>query len=185
STGLPRPSGSALVWHRPTYASGLHFSGFAPSLRLPPPWSFVTPAPPWLPGYTPLRRSPAPSALPRPSGSSSSPWLIGSPSPPWAPPPLAPPLSPFFTHGSSFLSSPWLFLFPLWLLHLLSPPRTLFVILPGIRPPPESPPKFPLMPPSVVVYGVRMHLLGGEWYIKIMDLCCGVLPLFLFLFFLI
>ncbi|KAI2658312.1 DNA-directed RNA polymerase II subunit RPB1 [Labeo rohita] len=32
STGLPRPSSSALVWRRPSYASGLHSSGFASSL---------------------------------------------------------------------------------------------------------------------------------------------------------
>ncbi|KAI2661347.1 Serine--tRNA ligase [Labeo rohita] len=42
STGLPRPSGSALVSHQPSAASGLHASGSASSLqpsgsvRLPP-----------------------------------------------------------------------------------------------------------------------------------------------------
>ncbi len=33
SAGLPRPSGTALVWRRPSCTSGLHSSGFASSLH--------------------------------------------------------------------------------------------------------------------------------------------------------
>ncbi|KAI2657357.1 DNA-directed RNA polymerase II subunit RPB1 [Labeo rohita] len=43
STGLPRPSGSALIGRRPAIASGLHSSGCASSL--PPPQLSVAPAP--------------------------------------------------------------------------------------------------------------------------------------------
>lgn len=51
STGLPRPSSSALVWCRPSCASSLHSSGsFIP---LAPPQSSVTPALPWPFGSTP------------------------------------------------------------------------------------------------------------------------------------
>ncbi|KAI2661197.1 Highly reducing polyketide synthase 19 [Labeo rohita] len=63
---------------------------------------------------------------------------------------LAPPSGPPW----SFLSSPWL-LFPPLLLLPLPPPWTLFAVLL------LSPPEFPLMPPSVVIYGARTCLPGG------------------------
>ncbi len=90
STGLPRPSGSTLVGHQLALASGLHSSDFGTSLC--PSGSSLPPAPLRLSGSPPAPRSPEPSALPWPSGSSPSRWPCGSPSPPWAPLPLAPQL---------------------------------------------------------------------------------------------
>ncbi len=59
SAGLPHPSGSALVWRRPSCASGLHSSGCTSSLcpsdffiSSAPPQSSVAPAP--SSGSTPL-----------------------------------------------------------------------------------------------------------------------------------
>ncbi len=82
STGLPRPSGSALVGRRPAIASGLRSSGYASSLHPTGSVGLLPPAsstwvlgrsgfgsPPW---------SPEPSAPPWPPRSSASPWLVGS-----------------------------------------------------------------------------------------------------------
>ncbi|KAI2657389.1 RHO1 GDP-GTP exchange protein 1 [Labeo rohita] len=87
STGLPRPSGSALVSCPPNSTSGLHSSGCASSFRPSGSVGLCLPS----------------SST---SGSSASPWLICSPSPPRAPLP-APPLlvGPL---ESSALHPPWL-----------------------------------------------------------------------------
>ncbi|KAL0194553.1 hypothetical protein M9458_008125, partial [Cirrhinus mrigala] len=116
STGLHRPSSSALVGRRPTIASGFHSFGCASSLRptgsvglLPPapPQSSVTLAPLRLSGSPPPPRLLEPWALPWPSRSSVSPWIFGSPSLPRGPPPPAPPLS-VGPLESSALPPPWL-----------------------------------------------------------------------------
>ncbi len=112
------------------------------------------------------RRSPAPSALPRTSGSSPSPLLFGSPSPPQAPPPPAPPplvgplesaaipppwlLPPSAPPWATVMAVAWvppgssysgsLLSLP-WLLPPSSPPWPLSAgPLLGARPPPEPPP---------------------------------------------
>ncbi len=110
STRLPRPSGSTLVGHQPALSSGLHSSDFTSSLVPLAPLGSSLPLTPLRPsGSPPEPRSPEPSALPWPSGSSPSPWPCGTPSPPWAPLPPAPQLSvtswcrqPLLHHGSSF-----------------------------------------------------------------------------------
>ncbi|KAI2651120.1 Chromatin-remodeling ATPase INO80 [Labeo rohita] len=110
STGLHRPSGSALVGHCPAIASGC-----ASSLRpiksvglLPPapPQSSVAPAPLRTSRSLPPPRSPEPWAPPWPSRSSVSPKIIGSLSLPQAPPPPAlPSVGPL---ELSALPPPWL-----------------------------------------------------------------------------
>ncbi|XP_073687784.1 protein NLRC3-like [Garra rufa] len=208
SIGLPCPCGSALVWHRPSCASGLHSYGCASFLC---PTGSVTVLPSFQVHLGPM------SAPPRPPGSTAlcrspvrlfslSPWIFSSPSPPRAPPPplvgplessalppswllplSAPPwaiimtvawVPPGYFCSKSLLSFPWLLppsylpwflLFPPWLLPPSSPPWTPFVIvLPDIRPPPELPPKFPLMPPSVGVY--------PHWCFALLFLLCLQCP---------
>ncbi|KAI2658453.1 Vacuolar protein-sorting protein BRO1 [Labeo rohita] len=161
------------------------------SIPLAPPWSSVAPGPLWPPRSTPLCRLLVPSAPPRSSGSFSSSWLIGFPSPPRVPPPPAPPQPPVISPYSSMappsvgstvgrhygcgLGPAWRCLLQVPPVVSLAPPSVWFalvppvstlapssvVLLPGIHPPPEPPHKFPLMPPSVAVYGVRTCLLGG------------------------
>ncbi|KAI2648364.1 Titin [Labeo rohita] len=136
---VPRPS-------VPTALSGS-------SIPSASPWSSVALAPPWPPGST---------SPPRPSGSSPSPWLIGSP--PLAPPPPAPPPSVGPLESSTVP--------PQWLLPPSAPPWVVIMavawvspgsscskslqssswLLPlsGVSTPPEPPPKFPPILPSVV-----------------------------------
>ncbi len=101
STGLPRPSGFALVSRRPSAASGLHSSTPPRSVPLalsgssfPPvtPLSSVALAQPWSSGSPSPPRSPEQSAPPWPSVSSVSPWLSVCSAPPGSPSPAA--LSP-------------------------------------------------------------------------------------------
>ncbi len=170
SAGLPRPSGSALVWRRPPCTSGLHSSSFASSLR---PSGFVRLLHPLgsssllcRSGSTAasrihaLRRSPAQSAPPSTSGSSPSPLLsvsasdssstcsatvgqppgVGGHSSSMAPPSVGSTVG--HRYGCGLGPARLLLLLSLpWLLPPSSPPWTLLAgHLPEVRPPPEPPP---------------------------------------------
>ncbi|KAI2659097.1 Translation initiation factor IF-2 [Labeo rohita] len=159
--------GSALVWHRPSCASGLHSSGFTSSLRPCCSGSITA---------FQIHATGSSSALlillvTLPHRLSVSAWgsfttcspTVG----PWSP-------QPFLLHGS-FLHqfhhgpSSWL-----WPGSRLAPPapspscclpvsflRCLHPGLLEIRPPTEPPPKFPSLPPFVVVDGTRTPFWEG------------------------
>ncbi len=167
-----------------------------------PPGSSVAPAPPRISGAPPSPWSPEHSAPPWPPGSSASPWLVGSPSPPRAPPPPAPPplvgpwsRRPSLLHG--FLppsAPPWAIIMavawvlpgsscsgslqsPPWLLPP-SPPLSLSAgPLPGVRPPPELPPKFPPAPPLWMLLRCEDAPSGMGAICHVPGLfCCGFAP---------
>ncbi|KAI2661543.1 hypothetical protein H4Q32_007170 [Labeo rohita] len=155
TSASPRPPGSTAPHQLPEPSVPPRPSGSSSS-----PWVIdcpsppQTPPPPALPPVGPLEISalPPPWHLPL----SASPWVIII-AVAWVPP------------GSSCSKSllspsglPWSLLSSPWYLPPSSPPWTLFfILLLYVRPPPEPPPKFPSMPPSVVVYGVRTCLPGG------------------------
>ncbi len=91
STGLPHPSGFALVSRLPVNSTVLYSSSsasflhpFGSSLPKAPPSSSVTSAPPRHSGSLPPLHSPVPLNLPRPSRSSVSHRLCGCSAPTWA-----------------------------------------------------------------------------------------------------
>ncbi len=137
STGLPRPSGSALVGCRPAIATGsvellppasstlvLSRSGSAADLRI----------------SASVARAPGSTLAPRILGISLARWVSASGSSSTCSATVGRP--PGVSGHSSSMAPPC---------PPSSPPWSLSVgPLPGVRPPPEPPPKLPLVPPSVV-----------------------------------